>query len=63
MKFRELPSNQQLLFVAHTLAAVAGLLAAFANILSMTERATLPNEVNRAQQPGEGRSRSGFFDS
>lgn len=63
MTFRELPTNQKLLFVAHSLAAIAGFLAAYANVLSLCERGALPNEVTRnSPPPAEGRSRSGFFD-
>jgi hypothetical protein len=63
MQFRELPRAQQILFVAHSLAAVAGFLASYATILNMAERAALPSEtgIKSHSQSDAGKSR-GYFD-
>lgn len=45
MKFKELPRDQKLLFIAHSLAALAGFLASYAAILAMADQARLPNET------------------
>ncbi|QDK37194.1 hypothetical protein [Bdellovibrio sp. NC01] len=70
MTFKELPMNQKLLFTAHTLVAFAGLLAAYANILALTEKGVLPaeitstknNNINSNSVSSQQRSRSGFFE-
>lgn len=63
MKFNELPTNQKLLFIAHSMVAVAGLLAAYANILGLCEKGLLPNDVIKPHpQQSEIKTRSGFFD-
>ena len=63
MKFNELPTNQKLLFVAHSMVAIAGLLSAYASILTLCERGMLPVEIAKnTPQPMENKSRSGFFD-
>lgn len=63
MTFRDLPENQKLLFVAHAMVAVAGFLAAYANILTLCQQGSLPTEVLRnSTQAPPVKSRSGFFE-
>lgn len=66
MNFNELSANQKLLFVAHAMVAVAGFLAAYANVLTLAQQGSLPNEVFKntppTQAPTSAKSRSGFFE-
>lgn len=65
MSFQELPTNQKLLFVAHAMVAIAGFLAAYANVMALAQQGALPSEVlKNTPQPATptGKSRSGFFE-
>jgi hypothetical protein len=59
--YKNLPTNQKLLFIAHTMTAVAALLATFANIIAMSENSNLMSDIKTPQPESKAKDYFGRY--